>query len=196
MNGTELSEKRDPMTSDLRHPRYRRVLSAGGRGLITIPLLAEALARPAYQPLLRAVSRLTILQRLDRWVAAKPRWLILAVLAVPFLGVEPLKVLGLVWIGEGLILRGLGLLGFAYGTSFVLVERIYRAGRDKLRSYHWLAACIDFAVSIRDAALASLRTTRAWQIAEETGRAAAKSVSASLRWIRAKLQRTGRLRRV
>jgi hypothetical protein len=176
--------------------RYRRVLSAGGRGVIAIPLLADALARPAYRPLLRALARLTILQRLERWVATKPRWFILAVLAVPFLGVEPLKVLGLVWIGEGLILRGIGLLGFAYGASFVLVERIYHAGRDKLRSYRWLAACVDVAVGIRDAALASLRTTRAWQIAEETSRAAARSVSASLRWIQVQLQRTRRPRRV
>lgn len=196
MNETDLSERKVPMPSDLRHPRYKRILSLIGRGLIAVPLLAEALARPAYRPLLRAVSRLTILQRLDRWVAAKPRWLILLVLAVPFLGVEPLKVLGLVWIGEGLILRGLGMLGFAYGASFVLVERIYSAGRDKLRSYHWLAKCIDFAVSIRDAALTTLRTTQAWHMAEETGKAASASISASLRWVRIQMQRAGRFRRV
>jgi hypothetical protein len=133
--------------------RYRRVLTGTGRVLVAVPLVVEAVARPAYQPLLRLVSQLAILQRLERWVATKPRWVILVILAVPFLGVEPLKVLGLVWIGEGLLLRGLGLLAFAYGASFVLVERIYHAGRDKLRSYGWLALCIDVVVGIREVCL-------------------------------------------
>lgn len=61
--------------------------------------------------------------------------------------------------------------------SFVLVERIYRAGRDKLRTYKWLAACIDIAVGIRDAVLARLRTTRAWQMARRTAQATAAAVS-------------------
>ena len=183
------------MTFPPPRPRYQRILLARGRGIIAVPLFADALARPAYQPLLRLLSRLPILQRLERWVAAKPRWLILAILAVPFLGVEPLKVLGLIWIGEGLILRGVALLAFAYGASFLLVERLYRAGRGKLRSYRWLAVCIDFAVGIKDAVLTSLRTTRAWQTAEGAARAAAKSVRAMLQRLRAQLQRTRRPRR-
>lgn len=184
------------MLSTPRRPRYQRLLLAIGRGFVAVPLLADALARPAYQPLLRVLSRLTILQRLDQWITLQPRWLILAVLAVPFLGVEPLKVLGLVWIGDGLILRGVALLAFAYGASFVLVERIYHAGRDKLRSYRWLAASIDFAVGLRGTVLAGLRSTRAWRMAEESARAAAKAVSAALRWIRVQMQRMKRPRRV
>ncbi|WP_246689658.1 hypothetical protein [Methylobacterium sp. WL116] len=161
-----------------------------------MPLVVEALARPAYQPLLRRVSQLAILQRLERWVATKPRWLILLILAVPFFGVEPLKVLGLVWIGEGLFLRGLGLLAFAYGASFVLVERIYQAGRDKLRSYRWLARCIDVVVAIRDAVLASLRATRAWRWATEIAAAAAAIVRPWRQRIRVLFQHADRPRRV
>lgn len=182
------------MTSAPPRPRYQRVFFVGGRGLIAVPLLAEALARPAYQPVLRAVSRLAFLKRLEHWIAIKPRWLILAVLAVPFFGVEPLKVVGILWIGEGLILRGIGLLAFAYGTSFVLVERIYHAGRDKLRTYHWLAVSLDFVTGIRDAVLASLRKTRVWQIAEGTARAATQSARRSLGWLKAQMQRMRRPR--
>lgn len=182
------------MTSAPPRPRYQRIFFAGGRGLIAVPLLAEALARPAYRPVLQAVSRLTFLKRLERWIATKPRWLILAVLAVPFFGVEPLKVVGLLWIGEGLILRGAGLLAFAYGTSFVLVERIYHAGRDKLRTYRWLAVSLDFVTGIRDTVLANLRMTRAWQMAEGMARTAAQSARASLQWMKAQILRIRRPR--
>lgn len=54
-------------------PCYQRVVLAGGRGLIAVPLLAESLARPAYRPILQAVSRLAILKRLEHWIATKPR---------------------------------------------------------------------------------------------------------------------------
>ncbi|MCJ2075275.1 hypothetical protein MKK68_06325 [Methylobacterium sp. E-016] len=182
------------MTPAPPRPRYQQIFFAGGRGLIAVPLLAESLARPAYRPVLQAISQLTFLKRLERWIATKPRWLILAVIAVPFLGVEPLKVVGLLWIGEGLILRGVGLLAFAYGASFVLVERIYHAGRDKLRTYHWLAVSLDFVTGIRDAVLANLRKTRAWQMAETTARAAAHSARASLHWMKAQMQRIRRPR--
>jgi hypothetical protein len=174
----------------VRGVRYRRAIVSTGRGIITVPLLAEALIHPAYAPLLRVSSRLTVLRRLDGWVATKPRWLILAILAVPFLGVEPLKVLGLFWIGEGLILRGLGLLAFAYGTSFVLVERIYHAGRDKLRTYSWLAYCIDCSVSIRDAATSSLRAIPAWQRARAMAGEAARSARMAVAWIGSRLGNT------
>jgi hypothetical protein len=180
------------MTPGPPRPRYQRIVFAGGRGLIAVPLLAESLARPAYRPILQAVSRLAILKRLERWIATKPRWLILAIIAVPFLGVEPLKVVGLLWIGEGLILRGLGLLAFAYGASFVLVERIYHAGRDKLRTYRWLAVSLDFVTGIRDAVLANLRKTQAWQMAEQSARAAAQSARTSLRWMKAQMHRVRR----
>lgn len=180
------------MTPAPLRPRYQRIFFAGGRGLIAVPLLAEAVARPAYRPILQAVSQLAILKRFERWIATKPRWLILMVLAVPFFGVEPLKVVGLLWIGEGLILRGAGLLAFAYGASFVLVERIYHAGRDKLRTYRWLSVSLDFVTGIRDTVLANLRKTRVWQMAEETARAASKSTRATLRWLKAQMQRIRR----
>lgn len=73
--------KDDPMPFMPQRPRYQRVLLGGGRGIVAIPLLADALARPAYLPLLRLLSRLPILQRLERWVAVQPRWLIPIVLA-------------------------------------------------------------------------------------------------------------------
>lgn len=176
--------------------RYRRVLTGTGRVIVAVPLVVEALARPAYQPLLRRMSQIALLRRLDRWVATKPRWLILLILAIPFLGVEPLKVLGVVWIGEGLFLRGLGLLAFAYGASLVLVERIYHAGRDKLRSYRWLALCIDVVVGIRDSVITSLRTTRAWHWAKETAAAAAGIVRSWRQKMRAWFQRIGRPGRI
>ncbi|MFE1598791.1 hypothetical protein [Methylobacterium sp. ID0610] len=128
-------------------------------------VIGAELARPLYRPLYEALSRLALVRRLEAGIARLPRFAILALLAVPFLGVEPLKVLGVIWMAEGHLWRGLALLGGAYLVSFVLVERIYHAGRDKLLTIRWLAVAIGFSVRIREALLAYARATRAWQTA-------------------------------
>ncbi|ACA15143.1 conserved hypothetical protein [Methylobacterium sp. 4-46] len=128
------------------------------------------LLRPLYRPLYEALSRLALVRRLEAGVARLPRFAILALLAVPFLGVEPLKLVGVVWIAEGRPGRGLALLAGAYLVSFVLVERIYHAGRAKLLTIGWFAVAIGFAARVRGALLAYARATRAWGMAAATAR--------------------------
>ena len=57
----------------------------------------------------------------------------------PFAVAEPLKLLGLLMMAGGRARTGLVVFGFAHLVSFLLVERIYHAGRDKLLTYGWLA---------------------------------------------------------
>jgi hypothetical protein len=54
----------------------------------------------------------------------------------------------------------------AYGLSFVLVERIYHAGREKLMRIEWLSRLIQAVGDDRDACLGWLRGTEAWKRAQ------------------------------
>ncbi|MGY2052875.1 hypothetical protein [Methylobacterium sp. JK268] len=151
-------------------------------------VVGAELVRPLYRPLTEALSRLALVRRLEAAIARMPRFAILALLAVPFLGVEPLKVLGVIWMAEGHLWRGLALLAGAYLVSFVLVERIYHAGRAKLLTIGWLAAAIGFVVRVREAVLAYARDTRAWQ----AGVAAGRRARAALRRLITRTARPGR----
>jgi len=156
-----------------------RVLAGLARLAFSASVIAIELARPLYRPLYEALARLAVVRRLEAAVAGLPRHAILTLLAVPFIGVEPLKLLGVVWMAEGHRWSGLAMLVFAYLAGFVLVERIYSAGRDKLLTIAWFAALVGWGVRVRERALDRLRATRAWRAAVE-GAARARAVALRL----------------
>lgn len=126
--------------------------------LLTLPiriivgtiLLADAAARPLYRPLLDRIAEWRIFEALDRLVARLPRAAILVLFAVPFVIAEPLKVFALLLIATGKGVIGLPLLLVSYLVTFLLVERIYHAGRDKLLSYGWFHWCMEYVWAIQE----------------------------------------------
>lgn len=130
--------------------------------IAVIVLLDEAM-RPLYRPLLRAIARLRLMALFEAWVAARPRAVILVLLGAPFIVIEPLKILGLLLIGQGAFRTGVLVFGFAHLASFVLVERIYRAGEAKLMTYRWFAKVMGFVVMVREAVLERVRASAAWR---------------------------------
>jgi len=56
-------------------------------------------------------------------------------------------------------------LGFSYLASFLIVERIYHAGREKLLSYGWFAWSIALLTRLRTRALDWVRSSAAYAIA-------------------------------
>ena len=111
-----------------------------GLRLLLIPLdllvgffvLLDELARPIYRPLLRWFAGLRIVARAEVWIAGLPPYGVLALLAVPFAVAEPLKLLSLVLLARGAWFGGIVLMAIGHLTSFLLVERIYHAGRAQL----------------------------------------------------------------
>ena len=149
-----------------------RILLGVADVVVAAFVIGAELARPLYRPLYDALSRLALVRRIEAAIARLPPYGILVLLAVPFAGVEPLKLLGVIWMAEGHVWPGLALLAGAYLGSFVLVERIYHAGREKLLTIGWFAQAIGFATRIREALLSRLRGLRAWQVAVDTARRA------------------------
>jgi hypothetical protein len=142
-----------------------RILLAPVRLVIAILVVLDELARPVYGPVVRWFAGLALIRRAEARIASLPPYVVLLILAVPLIGVEPLKILGVFWIGTGRVIPGLLLLGFAYGASFLVVERIYHAGHDKLMRIGWFAVIMGYIVRVRDAVIAWARRTAIWRLA-------------------------------
>ena len=145
--------------------KLARLLLLPFEAVMVLFIVLDEIARPLYRPLLRWVASLRLMHRMERWVAARHRLTILVLLAIPFIIVEPLKIVGLLWIGEGSLLPGIVLLGFAYLAGFVVVERIYSAGKPKLLTFVWFAWVMGLLVALRTALIERARQTSIWKAA-------------------------------
>ncbi len=129
--------------------------------LLCAPLiLLDELVRPFYRPLIARLAALRIMQVFERWVAARSVGTILVLLVVPYVTIEPLKFVALVWIADGWPRAGTVLFLLAYLVSFVVIERIYSAGRAKLMTLPWMAWVIVTLTGLRDRVVAALRLDR------------------------------------
>jgi hypothetical protein len=118
--------------------------------VIALAVFVDELLRPVYLPVVRRILSHPFFVFLDRQVSALPRWAILVVFAVPFLVAEPLKLVAVILFAKGRVALGLMTFLLAQLLTFVLVERIYHAGRAKLLSYRWFAWVADRAGEMRD----------------------------------------------
>ncbi|QTK82792.1 Hypothetical protein AT6N2_L2120 [Agrobacterium tumefaciens] len=138
--------------------KIRRILVFPIRAIIVLALILDGIFRPLYRPVIRAISRITFIQKLQTRIARLPRLAILLCLAVPFAIAEPMKIVGLVLIAHGAFKSGVVLTVLAHLSTFLIVERIYHAGKEKLLTYGWLAwimRYVRFARAFYDRAKAS-----------------------------------------
>lgn len=132
----------------------QRIFQIAFNIIVAVLLVVDAVARPLYQPILNWFKELAIVARLETEIAKLPRFAILVLFAVPFVIAEPLKLYALLLIPTGHLIYGLFLLAMAYLLTFLLVERIYHAGKDKLLTYGWLAWAMKHVSTIRDMVVA------------------------------------------
>jgi hypothetical protein len=130
--------------------------------IIIFYLLLDALVAPIFGPFLHWLAKLRFVTRIEALVAGLPPYGILALLAIPFILAEPAKLYALILFATGHPGVGLVIFALAYFVSFVVVERIYSAGRDKLRTIGWFAKIMDWLFAFRDQVLAWARATQAW----------------------------------
>ena len=119
--------------------KIRTILVFPLRAIIVFAMVLDGIFRPLYRPVIRALPNLKIIQRLESRIAQLPRLAILLCLAVPFAIAEPMKIIGLVLFAHGAFKSGVVLTIIAHLSTFLIVERIYHAGREKLLTYGWLA---------------------------------------------------------
>lgn len=115
------------------------IFSMSIRAIIVVVSFIDVIFRPLYRPVVKAISSMTVFRRIEAHIASQARVVILLLLAVPFAIAEPMKVAGLVVMAHGHVASGLTMVILAHLATFLIVERIYHAGRDKLLTYAWLA---------------------------------------------------------
>ncbi|ADH91029.1 hypothetical protein Snov_3759 [Ancylobacter novellus DSM 506] len=143
-----------------RYPFFRTLGTALGwifRLVAALVIILDELVRPIYRPLLARLAALGIMQAFERWIGKLPALAVLILLLVPYAIVEPLKFLGLVWAADGWPKRGTALFLIAHLVSFVLIERVFTAGRPQLMTIRWMAWVIDTANAVRRRIVVALR---------------------------------------
>lgn len=120
------------------------------RLIIAVFVVISEIARPVYQPLVNWFASLSIVKHFGKFVGSLPRAVILVLFVVPLAIAEPLKIYALVVIARGHVISGLVIIALAYLMSFLLVERLFHAGREKLLTYGWLKWIMDRVEIVRN----------------------------------------------
>ncbi|MBB4240425.1 MULTISPECIES: hypothetical protein [Rhizobium] len=135
------------------------------RLIIAVLVIISEIARPVYRPLVHWFASLSIVKHFGEYVGSLPRSAILVLFVVPLAIAEPLKIYALVVIARGHVISGLVIIALAYLMSFLLVERLFHAGREKLLTYAWLKWIMDrveivrkWMAEVKESILASVRT--------------------------------------
>ena len=151
----------------------RRAVRAVVRFVVGIFVIGYAilddLLFPLFRPLVRYLSGLRLFEALAGLIQRLPAYVVLAILAVPFVVIEPVKVFALWWLAVGHVVQGGVLLVFAHVLSILTLERLYHTGHAKLMTIGWFKRLMDWVTGIRDAVLARARATPAWQWAKKAG---------------------------
>jgi hypothetical protein len=174
----------------------RRILLRAAETLVAVYVVLDDVLTPVFRPLVRWLVGLPPIVRLQQLAADLPAYGVLALMAVPFVLGEPAKLYGILLIGSGRWLTGLVVLALAYLATIILVERVYSAGKHKLRTIGWFAFGMDWLLAIRDRVHEWARATTIWAAAKqllENMRAAypllkARAVEA-IEWLRLRLRK-------
>jgi hypothetical protein len=157
-----------------------RLLVLAAKGVVVLYLILDAVFTPIFRPLYRWLISLRYVIRFQQIIAALPPYGILAALAVPFAFAEPAKLVALYLIAAGHFRTGIVMTALAHLVTLVVVERIYHAGREKLRTIAWFARLMDWLTAVRSRFLAWARTTWVWAFAAKVKRGA-HAIAAKLR---------------
>ncbi|MDI4657625.1 hypothetical protein [Xanthobacter autotrophicus] len=133
------------------------VLRTGFRVVCGVVILLDELVRPLYRPLIRRIAALRLMQAFEGWIARRSPYAVLVLIGVPYVVVEPLKFLALIGIANGHGTMGTLVFLLANLVSFVLIERIFTAGRTQLMTLRPMAWLIETAGAVRASVVGWLR---------------------------------------
>ena len=161
------SPERNPAVQAL-----RAVVRAVAALVVIIWAVFDELLFPLFRPLVAWLSRLKLFEAIGALIGRLPPYAVLVLLAVPFVLIEPLKIVALYWMATGLFIRGVLLLIFSYVLSIFTLDRIYHAGKGQLLRIGWFARLMGWIGGLRDWAFGWVKATAAWQWAARVARGA------------------------
>lgn len=152
---------------------------------VALYMLLNDILWPALRPLIVALARLPVFERLADALRRVPPYPALALFLVPFAILEPLKLVTLWWAATGHVVSGTVGLLIAHGLTVLIPERLFSVLKPTLLTLPWFAALWTRITTTRDRILAWVRQTRAWAHLgrlREMARQTAKRIAA---WVRA-----------
>jgi hypothetical protein len=134
--------------------------------LFALVILFEEWGWEPLQRLLRQVVHLLRLQKLEAWLQTLPPYAALVALAVPSLMLLPAKLAAFALIGRGQIFWGGVVFIAAKLIGTAVIARVFGIVQPSLMQLAWFARIYTAWKRWKDALLAHIRATPAWQQAK------------------------------
>ena len=148
-------------------PLLLRPLIALVRAVVTLGVIVytalDELLFPLFRPAIRWLGHLQLFQRLAAFIRNLPPYAVLALLAAPFIILEPAKLFAIYWGAVGHPLQGALLLLAAQVASILTCDRIFHVGYAPLMRIVWFTRLMTWLISLRDRALDWARSTAIWK---------------------------------
>jgi hypothetical protein len=159
-------------------PAWQRIIRGVGRFIVVVAVVGytvlDELLFPVFRPLIGWLTGLRLFQRIGEALGRLPPYVALVALGVPFLVIEPAKLLAVWWAAQGHIVQGTVMLLVAQVLSLLVCERIFHAAYEPLMRIGWLKALLGWLFGLRDRAIAMARSTVAWKVAVRLARSVAR----------------------
>jgi len=131
--------------------------------VVGLIIVLDELVRPLYRPLVAWFASLRLVARCEDAIGRLPPYGALVALAIPFAIVEPLKLLGLLFLARGAFTAGIVTTAIGHLAGFLLVERVYHAGRAQLLTIPWFARIMGWIDAIRQVVIGRVKASAAWR---------------------------------
>ena len=145
----------------------RRLLRLLAEIVVGLYLSLDILVGALFRPLMRWLSRLRLIQRLEAWIGALSPYVLLALLVVPFAIAELAKVYAVFLMGSGHFKTGMIIFIGAYVATILVCERIFSAGKAQLMTIGWFATLFTWVMGYKDVIMDWLRATQVWRRAAD-----------------------------
>jgi len=176
------------MNNERVQPVWKRLIRGTGRFVVVVAVVGytvlDEVMFPVFRPLIVWLTGLRLFQRIGELLGRLPPYVALLALGVPFVIIEPAKLLAIWWAAQGHLVQGTILLVVAQALSLLVCERIFHAAYQPLMRIGWLRALLGWLFGLRDRAIALARSTVAWKQAVRLARSLAlwwRKALASLR---------------
>jgi hypothetical protein len=127
----------------------------------------DFLVSPLFRPLMRWLSGLRLIQRLETWIGSLPPYVLLVLLVVPFAIAELAKAYAVFLMGSGHFKTGITIFVGAYIVSILVCERTFSAGKAQLMTIGWFAKLWTWLMGYKDRILTWFRSTEVWRLAAD-----------------------------
>lgn len=164
----------------------RRILWIAAEIVVAIYIVLNSIVAPIFRPLMRFLSSLRLVKRIERGIAALPPYVILVFLVVPFGFAELTKAYAVILMAEDHVRTGMTMFISAYIVSILVCERTFHAGKDQLLTIGWFKVTFDWIMAIKERILGWFRGTTVWRFGTDLK----DRVARSLRRIRVRIQAT------